>query len=693
MQFDSNGLIWLHYRGTIISMIELLAAAAIALNQSTQPDPKLDWWRDARFGMFIHWGLYAVPAGSWEDKGTGHAEWIRTTAQIPLETYDNFVEKFNPVHFDADAWCEMASDAGMGYVVITSKHHDGFCLFDSKHTEFDIMSTPFKRDIMGELAEAAPKHDIRMSWYHSIMDWHHPDYMPRRGWEKERSIEGADMQRYRAYLHNQVTELLTKYGPVGIMWFDGEWEASWRGEYGKELYELCIGLQPEVIVNNRLGARGGMEGMTGMDGYAGGYGGDYMTPEQEIPDAVDKGIDWETCMTMNDRWGYNTLDKNFKSTTDLLQKLSDIVSKNGNFLLNIGPKPDGTFPEESVQRLAEIGDWMDVNSEAIHGTVGSPFKELEWGRATQKFHMDSTTLYLHVFDWPSNGWLVIPGLAGSVLDARILGGGTVPFTMGAGNVTLAIPRTKPNKHIGVISVEVQGKPVVYEEPTISAPVTEFVQDVEVTLAVGSEDLEMKYWVVLKRNEQALDNFMVAFTYEEPIIVTESATVYAQCFDGEIPVSPMVSKVFTKVTPWKSLYPSSSQHGGIRKSTYTGSWDALPDFSKLDAVSTEEGVAIKSANKEFIAEVYTGFLKVKSVGVYEFSLSSDDGSRLLIDGNVVIDNDGLHGTQEKRGFAPLARGSHVFQLEWFNKAGGASLDLSIGKLGEPLQRVTNSLTVQ
>ena len=672
-------------------MIELLAAAAIALNQGTQPDPKLDWWRDARFGMFIHWGLYAVPAGSWEDTGTGHAEWIRTTAQIPLETYDKFVEKFNPIHFDADAWCEMASDAGMGYVVITSKHHDGFCLFDSQHTDFDIMSTPFRRDIMKELAEAAPKHDIRMSWYHSIMDWHHRDYMPRRGWEKERSSEGADMQRYRKYLHNQVTELLTNYGPIGIMWFDGEWEASWRGEYGKELYELCVGLQPEVIVNNRLGARGGMEGMTGMEGYAGGYGGDYMTPEQEIPDAVDKGIDWETCMTMNDRWGYNMLDKNFKSTTDLLQKLSDIVSKNGNFLLNIGPKPDGTFPEESVQRLSEIGDWMDVNGEAIHGTVGSPFKVLEWGRATQKFHKDSTTLYMHVFDWPSNGSLVIPGLAGTVLDARVLGGGDAPFTMGAGKVTLEIPRTKPNIHIGVIAVEVQGKPVIYEEPTISAPVSEFVQDVEVTLSIDSDGLEIKYWVVLKRNEQALDNFMFSFTYEDPIVVRESATVYARCFDGEVPVSAMVSKEFVKVTPWRSTRRTT--HNGIRKQTYEGSWDTLPDFSTLDVVSTEEGAVIKGSDQEFIGEVYTGLLQVQNSGMIAFSLASDDGSRLSIDGKVVIDNDGLHGTQEKRGYAPLARGNHEFVLEWFNKTGGAFLDLRIGKLGEPLQRVSNRLVVE
>jgi len=676
-----------------ITMIELFAAAVFATSQAPLPNPKLDWWREARFGMFIHWGLYSVPAGTWENKGTGHAEWIRTTAQIPLETYDKFVDEFNPILFDADAWCEMASDAGMGYIVITSKHHDGFCLFDSEQTDFDIMSTPFKRDIMLELAEAAPKHDIRMSWYHSIMDWHHQDYLPRRGWEKERSAEGADMQRYRTYLHKQVTELLTNYGPVGIMWFDGEWEASWRGEYGKELYELCIGLQPEVIVNNRLGARGGMEGLTGMDGYAGGYGGDYMTPEQEIPDAVDKGLDWETCMTMNDRWGYNMHDRNFKSTTDLLQKLCDIASKNGNFLLNIGPKPDGTFPDESIQRLSEIGDWMDINGEAIHGTIGSPFGKLNWGRATQKIHDDSTTLYFHVFDWPTNGALVIPGLSGTVTNARILGGNDVPFSMGSGEVIVTIPSAQPNDHIGVVAVEVKGKPIIYEAPTITAPVTEFVDDVEVTLEVGSQDLEIKYWVVLQRKEQALDNFMVSFTYKEPIVVRESATVYARCFDGEIPVSPMVSKVFTKVTPWKASYAFSSHRGGIRKNTYNGSWDSLPDFSELDVVTTVNDAVIKNTDKEFIAEVYTGLLTVKRVAMYEFALSSDDGSRLYIDGNIVIDNDGLHGTQTKRGYAPLAKGNHEFRLEWFNKAGGATLDLQIGKLGESLTRITNTLVVE
>ena len=661
-------------------MIELLVAATFAMTPVNQPNPKLDWWRDARFGMFIHWGLYAVPAGTWEDKGTGHAEWIRTTAQIPIGTYDKFVDEFNPVNFDANAWCEMANDAGMGYIVITSKHHDGFCLFDSEHTDFDIMSTPFKRDIMKELAEAAPKHDVRMSWYHSIMDWHHPDYLPRRGWETERTAVGADMQRFRSYLHAQVTELLTNYGPIGIMWFDGEWESTWRGAYGRELYELCTTLQPEVIVNNRLGARGGMSGLTGMDGYAGGYGGDYMTPEQEIPDAVDKGIDWETCMTMNNRWGYNSNDYNFKSTTDLLQKLSDIVSKNGNFLLNVGPKPDGTFPDESIQRLSEIGDWMDVNGEAIHGTVGSPFTELSWGRATQKFHEDSTTLYLHVFDWPANGKLVVPGLAGIVKDARVLGGYETTFAMGQGEVIVDIPSEMPNAHIGVVAIEVHGKPVVYEVPTISVLADEFVHDVEVTLTVGSEDLEIRY---------SLNDNTTSTVYTDSITIDETTTIHAQCYDGDIPVSTLVSKTVSKVSPKPAKFASMNNRYNIKKRSYEGSWDELPDFSALKPVHEQSVSSFEVSEGEYVAFVYSGYLFAPSNDMFMFALASDDGSRFLIGEEVAIDNDGLHGVQEKQGSIALAMGWHKFQLEWFNKTGGSSLDLRMGVVGNETKPIPPS----
>lgn len=193
---------------------------ALPYESPSDHDARMAWWRDARFGMFIHWGLYAIPAGAW-GKRTDYGEWIRTTARIPIEAYDQFRPQLNPVQFDAKAWAAIARDAGMRYVTITTKHHDGFCLFDSAHTDFDVMNTPFQRDIMAELSDAVRSEGLAMCWYHSIMDWHHPDYLPRREWEADRPSAAADMSRYVDYLRAQVTELLTHYGPIGVMWFDG----------------------------------------------------------------------------------------------------------------------------------------------------------------------------------------------------------------------------------------------------------------------------------------------------------------------------------------------------------------------------------------------------------------------------------------------------------------------------------------
>ncbi|MCO6360660.1 alpha-L-fucosidase [Roseivirga pacifica] len=387
-------------------------------SEETAQDPEdhMEWWREARFGMFIHWGLYAIPAGEWNGT-TNHAEWIRTTAKIPLEEYDQFLDEFNPVKFDADAWVKMAKDAGMKYIVITSKHHDGFGLFDSETSDYDVMATPFKRDILKELSEACKKAGIKLCFYHSIMDWHHPDYLPRREWEQNRSVEGAEFPRYVDYMKAQLKELITNYGELGVLWFDGEWEDTWTHADGVELYDYVRSLQPNIIINNRVDK--GRQGMAGLT-KEGDFVGDFGTPEQEIPAIGLPGVDWESCMTMNDHWGYNSHDDNWKSSEDLIRKLVDIASKGGNFLLNIGPKADGTFPQESIERLADIGDWMDVYSESVYGTQASPIAEVEWGRITQKKTENSTRIYLHVFDWPESGQLELEGLKGRLTKAGML---------------------------------------------------------------------------------------------------------------------------------------------------------------------------------------------------------------------------------------------------------------------------------
>src|SRR5207248_3618013 len=233
-------------------LLLLLSYSCAAVAQNIDKDSRMKWWREARLGLFIHWGLYAIPAGKWGNR-TDHGEWIRETAHIPVKEYEKLKGQFNPVKFNADQWVSMAKAAGMKYIVITSKHHDGFNLFASKYTDWDVMHTPFHRDVMKEFSDACHKQGIQMCWYHSIMDWHHPDYLPRRGWEvKDRPVDGADMNRYVQYLRNEVSQLLTDYGPIGVMWFDGEWEPTWNDSYGRPLYELCRQIQPDVIVNNRV---------------------------------------------------------------------------------------------------------------------------------------------------------------------------------------------------------------------------------------------------------------------------------------------------------------------------------------------------------------------------------------------------------------------------------------------------------
>ncbi|MCL1894507.1 MAG: alpha-L-fucosidase, partial [Holophagaceae bacterium] len=307
---------------------------------------RMKWWREARFGMFIHWGLYTVPAGEWDGK-TGYGEWILNSAKIPVSEYENFKHQFNPTKFDADAWVKTAVDAGFKYIVITTKHHEGFCLFDSKLTDWSIASTPFKRDVIRELAEACKKYNIRLGFYHSIMDWHHTDYLPRRPWEY-RTAEGAVFENYIAYMKGQLKELLTQYGPISLLWYDGQWESTWTHELGLDLYNYTRSLQPQIIVNNRVDKGGGSMQMTVDSSYAGDYG----TPEQEVPPMGLPGVDWETCMTMNDHWGYNKADQNWKSSTELIRILIDVASKGGNLLLNVGPMATGEFPVASMERLA-----------------------------------------------------------------------------------------------------------------------------------------------------------------------------------------------------------------------------------------------------------------------------------------------------------------------------------------------------
>jgi alpha-L-fucosidase len=667
-----------------VLLAALVTSATPVAPTAGAPPPDADrmtWWREARFGLFIHWGLYAIPAGAW-DGDARHAEWIRHTAQIPVTEYDELRGRFDPVRFDADEWVRVAKAAGMKYIVITSKHHDGFCLFDSAHTGFDVMSTPFRRDIMKELADACRREGLRICWYHSIMDWHHPDYLPRRGWERDARPEaGADFDAYVAHLHRQVEELLTRYGPIGVMWFDGEWEATWTHEHGRALYDLCRRLQPDVIVNNRVDkGRGGMAGLTEDAKYLGDFG----TPEQQIPATGLPGVDWETCMTMNRHWGYNARDDDWKSTAELIRTLVDVASKGGNFLLNVGPKADGTFPDESVERLEAMGAWLRVNGSAIYGTGASPFAHLPWGRCTVRAASGATdapggasTLYLHVFDWPEDG-LVVPGIGNEPRAAWLLAapGERLRVTRDAGDLRIALPRAAPDPACSVVALEVEGAPVVYAAPGIVAAATTLVRPRRVVIEVSSPALAVRYTL------DGTDPGVSSALYEGPFDVADTVTVKTRAFHRGRPVSGVTERTFLRVTP--SPARAGGAGTGLVRRTFAGDWDALPDFETLEPVETRVVRRISlepEPRAEHVAHRFTGFVRVPRDDVYVFALDSDDGSRLVVDGVVVVDNDGLHGPRERRGEIALARGAHAIVLEWFNKTGGAELDLRFAPAGE------------
>ena len=443
------------------------AAANKTAESKAERDARLAWWREARFGMFVHWGVYSVVGGQYKGQDLPNsAEWMMARGEIPIVEYQKYAEQFNPVKFDADVFVARAKRAGMKYIVITAKNYDGFAMFGSTASDYNVVDkTPFGRDIMKELADACAKQGIKFGFYYSqAQDWHHPGGFGN-DWDKTIKRVSSD-QYVTDKAVPEVKQLMTDYGDVGIFWWDTPRKMS---EESFDALHSLTKLQKNTITNDRLGED---------------YPGDYKTFERTIPAKAPPGIDWEVCMPISGSWGYKIGDDKFKSTSKLIRNLVTISSMGGNYLLNVSPTGEGTLRPPAIERLEAIGDWMDVNSESIYGTSASPIGDFEWGKCTRKVLDGKTRLYLQVFDWPADGKLFVPWLKNPIESASLLDGGakleTEASELGA---TISLPAEPSNPYSSVVVVDVDG------EMEVAAKVPTFDKEGKMLLTVDEASID------------------------------------------------------------------------------------------------------------------------------------------------------------------------------------------------------------
>jgi alpha-L-fucosidase len=659
---------------SILSAIIILSFISCKNMQITSQD-RMAWWHEARFGMFIHWGIYSIPAGIYRGNDIpGIGEWIMNSAKIPVSEYAEYAVRFNPVNFNAEQWVLLARDAGMKYIVITSKHHDGFAMFGSKASPYNIVAaTPFKRDPLKELADACKKYGLRLGFYYSqAQDWHHAGGTAIGGhWD---SAQDGNMDEYiDSIAIPQVKEILSNYGTISILWWDTP--EGMTAERATRFLPL-LQLQPRIIVNNRLG--GGVEG-------------DFDTPEQHIPSTGIPGKNWEACMTMNDTWGYKINDLNWKSTETLVRNLVDIASKGGNYLLNVGPDSLGEIPEPSVVRLQEIGAWLKINGEAIYGTLASPFTNLSWGRCTQKKEGNTTRLYLVVFDFPQDNQLRVDGLQNEIIKTYALADpvqqSLKTLTENA-TTTIYISGVEQAGYAPVIVMEIEGTPLVYDAPEVTAAANIFIDSISIQITSNRPEAELRY--TLDGSEPGITSDL--YTGIVNIKPGQSLTVKAKCFLNNKAVSGTSEFFFAKVIPAPALKVHKPDQG-LRYKYYHGMWSTLPDFSTLRPLksgsSTNFGISLKERDESY-GIVFSGLINVPEDNVYTFYLESDDGSNLMIDGREIINNDGLHPMVEESGEVALAGGFHSISVYFFQRGGGDGLNVSWSAPGKPRSPLTGNL---
>jgi alpha-L-fucosidase len=428
---------------SIWSIVFLLSGVDASAQYQPSPENKKnrEWFQDARFGLFIHWGVYSV---------LGDGEWVMNNQQIPIKTYEKLPAFFNPTQFNPAEWVQMAKDAGMKYITITSKHHDGFAMFDSKVSDYNIVKrSPYGKDVLKMLADECHKQGIKLFFYHSQLDWHHPDYFPRgfTGGSWTGREEKGDMNKYLDYMDSQLSELLTNYGEVAGIWFDGMWDKKdddWRL---KKTYDLIHQLHPGALVgSNHHRAPYEGEDFQMFEKDLPGHNTTGFAPEQKVGD-----LPKETCETINNSWGFNLRDASNKSGKDLIQYLVKSAGYDANFLLNVGPMPNGRIQPEHVALLKEMGDWLKANGETIYGTRGGPLSARQWGVTTQK----GNKIYIHILDWQDET-IILPNLGKKVVSVKLFKGkSALKFLDNDFGLTIKIPKANRDDVDTIVELEVK----------------------------------------------------------------------------------------------------------------------------------------------------------------------------------------------------------------------------------------------
>ncbi len=648
-----------------------------ALPQFAAPD--FGWWTQARFGMFVHWGLYAEAGGVWKEKFLpGWSEWMLNRKQIPPNEYHALLTpRFDPVDFDAEAWVLAAKAAGMKYIVITTKHHEGFALWPSAASEQDIAATPFGkpvaeggrgRDPLRELATACKKHGIKLGFYYSLLDWSHPDYLPRREWDK-RPTEGANYAAYTTFMRAQVKELLDgRYGEIAVLWGDGDWEHGAREHTSDEIVAMARVLQPNILVNDRWAQPG-----------------DFATPENKIPEA---GPDrpWETCMTLNGSWGFARDDHDFKSAAVVLANLAAIVSKDGNYLVNIGPDGKGRIDPESMAVLTSIAEWMETHASSIHGNGRAPLPVPGWGKWTMAMPTTkgATTFNAHLLAPPASGEIRLAGVLDDPISVRTLGDEYPAPTVrrDGADVVLELPESsreanaKCSPH-SVIAVEFASMPRILTAPVILSDDQFFIDRISLRFIRPPADALLH--VTLDGSEPTLATSPIKCEESGDFVITldKSATVRARMsWQGQLS-SAETTRTFEKVTALPDS-PCGEGDSGLSARMIVGEFAVVPAAHAFDsgtALPHATSVAIPvGVPAERFAVQLVGLVKAPVDGVYRFELSSDDGSELWIDDQRIVDNGGLHGAQPKTGDVALEAGCHEFEVRMFESVGSESLSL-------------------